>query len=407
LPHSHTGFFFQKKGKSTLFNALAQKSIAQAENFPFCTIDPNRVPIAMMPDKYLQSLGTLAKSQKTIPASIELVDVAGLVAGASRGEGLGNQFLATVRECDAIIHVIRHFDDTNISRVNGDGDGASSPLDDAEVVNLELLLADIAHVERRLEKTTCQKEERDTLEFLLPELRKGIPARAAVVKGGLSAEQEFSIKSMGLLTLKPVIYAFNVDEVDFLFDKDNIMKGAKGIFDSIQYCDPARDLFTIVSAKLAARLRTTNNPGETREYLQSVGFDDIAHGDDDDANQELDSIMGYNDLLGMIRQLLDLFVVYVGPGVAPERSRTTRAFLMDGRKSKISSSASHSSTTALGLAGRLHGDIQKGFIRAEVIPACQLLEFSSYKTAKDAGVVRTEGKDYVLQADDVVLIKWK
>jgi ribosome-binding ATPase len=176
-----------------------------------------------MPDKYLQSLGRLAQSQKTVPSYIELVDVAGLVAGASRGEGLGNQFLATVRECDAIIHVIRYFDDVNIIHVNG----RVSPLVDAEVVNLELVLADISHIERRLEKTTsCQKEERETLEMLLPELRKGIPARAV---DGLSAMQLSSIKSMGLLTLKPVIYAFNVDAVDFLFEKDNMMKGTKCI----------------------------------------------------------------------------------------------------------------------------------------------------------------------------------
>lgn len=387
---------------------MAQKSIAQAENFPFCTIEPNRVPIAM-PDKYLQSLGKLAKSLKTIPAYIELVDVAGLVSGASRGEGLGNQFLATVRECDAVCHVIRYFDDANIIHVSG----RVSPAEDAEVVNLELVFADIAHIERRLEKITCQNEERIALETLLPELRKGIPART--VMGGLpsaAAAQEFSnsIKSMGLLTLKPIIYVFNVDEVDFLFDKDKITMGAKCIFDSIQYCDASRDLFTIVSAKLQASMLTTNNVGggddATREYLKSVGFDIIGQDDDD---QKLDNVMGYNVLPNMIRQVLDLFVVYVGPGVAPERSRTTRAFLI-GRssKSKLSSSSSSSlHTTAIGLAGRLHGDIEKGFIRAEVTPACKLLEFASYTAAKDAGVVRTEGKDYVLQEDDVVLIKWK
>jgi hypothetical protein len=224
--------------------------------------------------------------------------------------------------------------------------------------------------------------------------------------------------------LKPVIYAFNVDEVDFLFDKDKIMTDAKCIFDSIQYCDASRDLFTIVSAKLQASMLTTNNAGgdddATREYLKSVGFDDIiAQGDDgqkldndiiaqDDDGQELDYVMGYNVLPNVIRQVLDLFVVYVGPGVAPERSRTTRAFLIcRSSKSKPSSSGSSLHTTAIGLAGRLHGDIEKGFIRAEVTPACKLLEFSSYTAAKDAGVVRTEGKDYVLQEDDVVLIKWK
>ena len=207
-------------GKSTLFNAIAQQSIAQASNFPFCTIDPNvaRVPV---PDPYLEQLGVLAGSTKTVPATIELVDVAGLVAGASRGEGLGNRFLATIRECDAICHLVRHFEDPNIIHV----DGRVSALEDAEAMNLELVLADIAHIERRLEKTTCHGVERDTLEKLLPELQKGVPARAL----GLTAEEKFSIKSMGLLTLKPVLYLLNVDEVDFLLAQDDVMKKAEDV----------------------------------------------------------------------------------------------------------------------------------------------------------------------------------
>ena len=182
-------------GKSTLFNALAQKSVAQAENFPFCTIEPNVAPIAV-PDEHLERLGALAQSRRAVPATMEWVDVAGLVRGASRGEGLGNRFLATCREADAICHLLRAFEDENTVHV----DGRVDPVADAEVVNLELILADLAHAERRLEKSTCKGEERDALEAVVAVLQAGQPARAA----GLGAAARFSIKSMGLLTLKPV-----------------------------------------------------------------------------------------------------------------------------------------------------------------------------------------------------------
>jgi len=207
-------------GKSTLYNALVQKSLAQAGNFPFCTIEPNRSPIAV-PDEYLHDLGTLANSKRTVPAAMEWVDVAGLIKNAHRGEGLGNRFLATLRECDAICHLIRTFEDKDIVHV----DGKVNPVDDAEVVNLELLLADLAHVERRLEKTTCRREERAALEAVGAGLRKGIPARAI----GLSEDEVFSIKSMGLLTLKPVLYAFNVDEVDFTLGRSEALASAEKI----------------------------------------------------------------------------------------------------------------------------------------------------------------------------------
>ena len=199
-------------GKSSLFNALARKSIAQAENFPFCTIEPN-VALIPVPDANLPGLAKMADSNKVVPAAIEFLDVAGLVAGASRGEGLGNRFLATIRECHAICHLVRYFEDIDIVHV----DGRVDPKKDAEAVNLELLLADIAHIERRLEKTNCRGEERETLELLLPDLHRGIPARSMdLPPSGLLA-----IKSMGLLTLKPVLYVFNVDEVDFLFAKED------------------------------------------------------------------------------------------------------------------------------------------------------------------------------------------
>jgi len=366
-------------GKSSLFNALAQKSAARAENFPYCTIDPNVAPIAV-PDNYLQPLGEFADSDKTIPATMEWVDVAGLAKGAHRGEGLGNRFLGTLRECNAICHLVRTFEDDNIIHVDGQVD----PITDTEVINLELMLADLAHAERRLEKTTCQGLERETLEVVVKGLQEGVPARAL----GLSEAQQFSIKSMGLLTLKPVLYAFNVDEADFTLGKDDAMDHAVEILSSVQYCDPLTDLFTLVSAKIEAEL-SMKDRDKQEEYLASLGVEL-------ESEQEFDDLLSYKMLPSMVKELLNLSLVYTGPGVPPERSRTTKSYLI-----------SNLGWTADDLAGRLHGEIQKGFIRAEVTPARSLLEHESYIAAKESGCIRTEGRDYVLNPSDVVLIKWK
>lgn len=310
---------------------------------------------------------------------MDWVDVAGLAKGAHRGEGLGNQFLGTLRECNAICHLVRMFDDRNIVHV----DGKVDPLADAKVVNLELVLADLQHVERRLEKTTCAGLERATLTRVVAGLNEGVPARAI----RMSESEAFSIKSMGLLTLKPVLNAFNVDEVDFLLGREDASKRAAGILTSIQYCDSSRDMFTLVSAKIEAEVSKRDGK-EREEYLSLLGVELEPKLDD--------SFLSHHVLPSMICKLLDLIVVYTGPGVPPERSRTTKAHLF-----------SNNSWTADDLAGRLHGDIRKGFIRAEVTPAESLLEHASYTAAKESGCIRTEGRDYVLNANDVVLIKWK
>jgi GTP-binding protein YchF len=362
-------------GKSTLFNAIARQSIAQAANFPFCTIDPNTAPIAV-PDLYLEPLGILASSRRTVPATMDWIDVAGLAKGASRGEGLGNRFLATLRECHAICHVVRMFDDPNVIHV----DGKVDPLGDAEAINLELVLADLAHVERRLDKTTCSGDERAALEQVMEGLQLGTPARAV----GLTAEAVFSIKSMGLLTLKPVLYAFNVDEVDFTLGRVEALEAAKEVLGELQYCDPSKDLFTVVSAQIESDLSEMTND-DKHEYLGALGIDD---------EEELETLLCYNMLPNLVKRLLNLSLVYTGPGVPPERSQTTRAHLV-------------ASQTADGLAGRIHGEVQKGFMRAEVTPANELLDYASYTEAKEAGRVRTEGRDYELNSADVVLIKWK
>jgi len=362
-------------GKSTLFNAIAQKSIAEAKNFPFCTIEPNITPIPI-PDGNLSKLATLAKSTKALPANIFLVDVAGLVKGASRGEGLGNKFLATIRECDVIIHVVRTYIDEDVVHV----DGKVNPISDAEVVNLELLLADIAHVQRRLEKSTCTGEERDVLENIKNALEDGIPARSI----GLSSDEKFAVKSMGLLTLKPVIYAYNVDEIDFALNREEILDLAETYMNKIQYCDLEKDTFMVVSAKLEADLSSIG--GEDRiEYMENIGFVD-----------DSEQLLSYHALPLLVKDVLDLSLVYTGPGVPLEKSQTTKTHII-----------SSSSMSVISLTGKLHGDIQKGFMNAEVIKGEDLIQYHNYNEAKDDGCIRMEGKDYTLQDNDVVLIKWK
>ena len=368
-------------GKSTLFNALAGQSVAQAENFPFCTIDPNVAPVAI-PDPYLHRLGKLAGSHRTVPATIDWIDVAGLARGASRGEGLGNQFLATIRECDAICHVIRAFEDENIVHV----EGRVSPNEDAEVINLELLLADLAHVDRRLDRTSRPGEERDALELVKAGLEDGIPARSI----GLSDFAKFSIKSMGLLTLKPVMYTFNVDEVDFFFDREDALKNAENIVKSLQYCDPSSSTCAIISANVEAALMASPEE-EQLDYLKSLGIEPTEN------QSSLAGVLSYHVLPLKVMELLGLSLAFTGPGVPPERSRTTRAHVYPSSKG----------LTAEALAGKLHGKIQRGFIRAEVVSADELLEHTSYVAAKEDGLVRIEGRDYMMNDKDVILVKWK
>ncbi|KAL7537753.1 hypothetical protein ACHAXR_010994 [Thalassiosira sp. AJA248-18] len=364
-------------GKSTLFNAIAQKSLADAKNFPFCTIEPNVTPIPI-PDDKLSELSTLAKSKKALPASISLIDVAGLVKGASRGEGLGNKFLATIRECNLIVHVVRNYVDEDVVHV----DGVVDPVADAEVVNLELLLADLAHVQRRLEKSSCTGDERDVLLKVEKALEGAKPARSL----GLSSGEGFAIKSMGLLTLKPVIYAFNVDEIDFALNKAESMELAEAYMKQIQYCNLETDSFLVVSAKLESELGSLSVQ-ERSEYLESIGVE---------CNSNASEQLSYHNLPLLIKDVLDFALVYTGPGVPPERSQTTKTHILASK-----------SMTVLGLAGKLHGEIQKGFMHADVIDALDLIQYDNFSTAKESGNIRMEGKDYVLQEGDVVLIKWK
>ncbi|KAL3939137.1 MAG: hypothetical protein SGBAC_006082 [Bacillariaceae sp.] len=364
-------------GKSTLFNAMAQQSIAQAANFPFCTIDPNVTPIAI-PDLYLEALGKLGKSVKTIPATFEWLDVAGLAKGAHRGEGLGNRFLGTLRECRALCHLTRAFDDESVVHV----DGRVDPVEDIEAIALELLLADEAHVERRLERgDKVPEEERAVLEKVAAGLALGKPARSLQ----LTKDEQFHIRGMGLLTLKPVVHAFNVDECDYLLDRETTLERIEEeILPKLEFFDPTTDVWTIVSAKVESEM-VNKTPEELEEYLESLGVEE-------DFDRKL---LSYHQLPLLVGQVLGLKLIYTGPGVPPERSRTTKAHLLLGP------------LTAEGLAGRIHGEIERGFMRAEVISAANLLEHDTFNAAKDTGSIRMEGREYELENGDVVCIRWK
>ena len=260
---------------------------------------------------------------------------------------------------------------------------------DAEAINLELLLADAAHVERRLEKTTCRGEEREALEVVLEGLQRGVPARAA----GLTDAQlrNAGVRSMGLLTLKPVLYTFNVDEEDFaptLPARDEAMLAARRVLESLEYCDASKDCFTVCSATLEAAISQLESAAERRSYLEAYGVEPY--------RERPDGLLCYNVLPTMVREMLGLSLAYTGPGVAHEATRTTKAHLF--RRGGL---------TAAGLAARVHGDIEKGFVRAEVVPAATLLQFETYGAARDSGSMRTEGREYRMADDDVVLIKWK
>lgn len=362
-------------GKSTLFNALARQSIAQAANFPFCTIDPNITPL-IIPDPYLDDLGKFANSVKTVPATIDWLDVAGLAKGAHRGEGLGNRFLGTLRECRALCHMTRVFEDANVVHV----DGAVDAVGDIDAIALELLFADMAHVERRLQKDKVPEEERAVLEQVAEALEHGKPARALK----LSSNDQFQIRGMGLLTMKPIIHAFNVDECDYVLDRDSAINRIETeILPKVDFFDPSTDLWTLVSAQVESDISALSSK-EQSDYFLSLGVNDFDP-----------ALLSYIRMPKLVMQLLDLSVVYTGPGVPPERSRTTKAHLLSG------------SLTADGLAGRIHGQIEKGFIRAEAATASKILEHDNYVAAKESGCIRSEGRDYELQNRDVVCIKWK
>ncbi|MFM7527732.1 MAG: redox-regulated ATPase YchF [Nodosilinea sp.] len=349
-------------GKSTLFNAVVANAKAQAANFPFCTIEPN-VGIVAVPDTRLQVLADLSKSVDTVPARVEFVDIAGLVQGASRGEGLGNQFLANIREVDAIVHVVRCFEDDDIIHVSGSVD----PVRDMEVINLELALADLAQLERRIDRVrkTARADkqaqaELEVLEQLLPALNQGQPARLV----SLEEEAEALIKPLGLLTRKPVIYAANVSEED-------LATGNAWVEQVRQQAATEQAEVVVISAQVEAELIDLGE-ADRQEFLASLG---VQEG-------------GLVSLIHATYTLLGLRT-YFTTGPKETRAWTIRAGML-----------------APQAAGVIHTDFERGFIRAETVAYQDLVQAGSMVTAKEKGWVRSEGKDYLVQEGDVMLFRF-
>ncbi|MEN9231103.1 MAG: redox-regulated ATPase YchF [Thermostichus sp. DG02_5_bins_236] len=345
-------------GKSTLFNALCENAKAEAANFPFCTIEPNVGRVAV-PDERLQVLGKISSSVEIIPSQIEFVDIAGLVAGASKGEGLGNQFLSHIRQVDAVVHVVRCFEDENIVHVAGSVD----PLRDIAVINLELALADLAQIERRMERVRKQAKSDKTaqvelkaLEQLQAALDEGKPARLVP----LSEEEELLVKGLGLLTRKKVIYAANVAEID-------LASGNAWVEQVRQFAKAEGAGVVVVSAQVESEL--LDLPTEERQdYLDSLG---VKEG-------------GLKSLIRATYELLGLRTYFTsGP-------KETRAWTIPV------------GATAPQAAGVIHSDFERGFIRAETVAYQDLVAAGSLNVAKEKGLLRSEGKEYVVQEGDVM-----
>ena len=346
-------------GKSTLFNALTQTAAAQAANYPFCTIEPNVGEIAV-PDSRLEKLAVLAKSAEIVPTRISFVDIAGLVRGASKGEGLGNQFLANIREVDAIIHVVRCFEDTDVTHVEGKID----PIADIDIIETELMLADLESLEKRvdaLEKKakSNDKEAKETLDLVnraLTLLREGKPARLIERK----PEEEKLFHSLGLLTSAPVLYACNVEEAS----------AAAGNAFSRKVETRAKEegaMSVVISAKIESEIAMLP-PDERADYLAAVGLKET----------------GLDRLVRAGYALLHL-VTYFTAGPKETRAWT----ITEGTKAPQA-------------AGVVHTDFEKGFIRAETIDYADYIANNGETGAKEAGKMRLEGKDYVVADGDVM-----
>lgn len=350
-------------GKSTLFNAITQAG-AESANYPFCTIEPN-VGVVAVPDERLDKLAALYDSKKITPTVLEFVDIAGLVKGASHGEGLGNKFLSHIREVDAIVHVVRCFDDENITHV----DGSVDPLRDIETIDLELIFADMETVQKRSAKARNSAkggdkkfaEEADFLDRVLKELENGKLVRLME----FSEEEQAIIDDMFLLTAKPVIYAANIGEDDLGKEDNAYVKDVK------KFAASHNSEVIVLCAKIEEELAGMDKE-EKEMFQQELGIDKS----------------GLDKLVSACYKLLGL-ISYLTAGEKETRAWT----IVKGTKAPQA-------------AGKIHSDFEKGFIRAEVVDWKVLLECGSYTAAKEKGKVRSEGKDYVVQDGDVVLFRF-
>ena len=352
-------------GKSTLFNALTRTAAAQAANYPFCTIEPNTGEVAV-PDPRMQQIAKVAGSKEVIPTRISFVDIAGLVRGASKGEGLGNQFLANIREVDAIVHVLRCFEDDDITHVEGRID----PVADAETVETELMLADLDSLERRIvqirKRATGKDKEALTIlpvmEQALELLQNGKPVR--MMLKGISAEELTILKTLNLLTSKPVLYVCNVAEAEAATGNEHTEKVAEMAAEQ-----GARTV--IISAAIEAEVAQLPDE-EAKEFLTEMGLEEP----------------GLDRLIRAGYELLDLITYFTaGP-------KETRAWtIVNGTKAPQA-------------AGVIHTDFERGFIRAQTIAFNDYVTLGGEAGAKEAGKARDEGKEYVVQDGDVLLFKF-
>ena len=349
-------------GKSTLFNALTAQESALAANYPFATIEPN-VGIVAVPDERLPVLEKLNKAQKVVPATVEFVDIAGLVRGASKGEGLGNQFLATIRETDAVIQVVRCFDDENIIHV----EGSVNPVRDIETIQIELALADLASIQKRRDKTERSaksggdkdaKRDLVIIDKILPVLEEGRPVRSA----DLTDDERAIVKSWFLLSSKPTIYAANVDEDTLMDESANAHVAAVRAHAESESAE-----VVLICAKLEAELVALEED-ERKEFLADLGV----------------TSSGVDKLIKAAYKMLGLM-----------------SFLTAGEK-EVRAWTIPVGTKAPQAAGEIHTDIERGFIRAEIVSYDDLVKLGSRKAASEKGLARLEGKEYIMQDGDVV-----
>ncbi len=350
-------------GKSTLFNAIT-KAGAECANYPFCTIEPN-VGVVAVPDERLEKLADIYNPQKVTPAVIEFVDIAGLVKGASHGEGLGNKFLSHIREVDSIIEVVRCFEDSNIVHV----DGSINPIRDIETINLELIFADMETIEKRLDNTKKKlkadkkyQEEIDVLEKVKQALEQGKPARSVL----LNDEQKEILKDSFLLTMKPILYVANISEKELsMVDKNENVQKVK------EYAKQENAEVIPLCVKIEEELASLEKE-EQKEMLEALGLEESG----------LDKVIKASyDLLGLMS--------FLTAGEPEVRAWTIKK-----------------GTKAPEAAGKIHTDIQRGFIRAEIVSYNDLIKEGSMNAVKEKGLMRLEGKDYIMQDGDVVLFRF-
>jgi len=333
-------------GKSTLFNTLTKSKI-DASNYPFCTIDPN-IGIVKVPDKRLNVLSNISRSQKIIPCAIEFVDIAGLVRGASSGEGLGNKFLSNIRECDAICQVVRNFENNDIIHVNG----KINPIDDQETINTELILADLTSVDKRLDKVTREaksgNKEMIALKNILEKIKTSLDNGQTIRSQKFNDDEQKIVKTLQLLTSKPVIYVLNTDKpeekIDFNWDGEILN----------------------LNIKLEEEIANLDET-EQEEYIKELGLDQS----------------GLEKLIQKSYSLLNLIT-----------------FLTTGEKETRAWTCLKNSTAPIA-ASAIHSDFEKKFIRAEIISYEKLAEIGSEQVAREKGLIRTEGKEYLVQDGDV------